>query len=290
MRIAQTLKELSRSDSRQSRRLRRIATDGKPLVSVVVGTFNRIELLSSTIETIRSDLEGVAHELIVVDGGSDDGTAQWLQAQRDTISIVQHNRGEWRGERLERRSWGYFMNLGFKIASGKYICMVSDDCLVVPGAIKNGVEVFESQLEDGKLVGAVAFYWRNWPQDQSYRVGITFGNRLFVNHGLYSRDILSKIGFADEETYFFYQADGDLCLRMAEAGYACIDSPDSVIEHYLHTETETRNSNIARRGEDWKAFTARWESLGKPSSSWIERQFDDPHRTADKYWQPPVLS
>jgi hypothetical protein len=72
MRIAQTLKELSRSDSRQSRRLRRIATDGKPLVSVVVGTFNRIELLSSTIETIRSDLEGVAHELIVVDGGSDD--------------------------------------------------------------------------------------------------------------------------------------------------------------------------------------------------------------------------
>ena len=259
-------------------------------MSVVVGTFNRIEFLRPTIETVRSELEDVPHEIIVVDGGSDDGTTSWLADQRDIISIVQHNRGDWRGKRIERKSWGYFMNLGFKISAGKYICMLSDDCLVVPGAITNGVELFETQLQSGRKVGAVAFYWRDWPEDQSYRTGITFGNRMFVNHGLYSRSAMTQVGFADEATYFFYQADGDLCLRMAEAGYACIDSPDSFVEHYRHTETEIRTSNMSTRGADWKAYVARWESLGQPDSNWIERRFEDPHRTADRYWPPPAAS
>ena len=198
------------------------------------------------------------HEIVVVDGGSDDGTTGWLAEQRDIITVVQHNRGEWRGQPVERRSWGYFMNLGFKIASGKFICMLSDDCLVVPGAITNGVELFETRLRAGEQVGAVAFYWRNWPADGSYRVGLTFGNRMFVNHGLYARAALAEIGFADEETYFFYQGDGDLCLRLADAGHACIDSPDSYIEHYLGTDAELRSLQHDRRGEDWRAYTARW--------------------------------
>ena len=108
---------------------------------------------------------------------------------------------------------------------------------------------------------------------------------MFVNHGLYARAALAEIGFADEETYFFYQGDGDLCLRLADAGHACIDSPDSYIEHYLGTHAELRASNMTSRGGDWRAYAARWGELGEPDSNWIEREFDDPRHTADRYWR-----
>src|SRR4051794_18447160 len=118
----------------------------KPVVSVVVGSYNRLEFLKPTIESVRHELSDIEHELIIIDGGSTDDSIKWLTEQKDIITIVQHNRGEWLGKKIERRSWGYFMNLGFRAASGKFICMLSDDCLVVPGAIKNGLELFEKQL------------------------------------------------------------------------------------------------------------------------------------------------
>ena len=220
-----------------------------PIVSVVIGSYNRSRYLRATLDTVRRELADLPHELIVVDGGSADGTLRWLLRQKDVITIVQHNHGEWNGEPIEHKSWGYFMNLAFRAASGKYICMLSDDCLVIPGAIVNGLSVFEHVLEAGEpRIGAVAFYWRNWPDQESYWIGFTYGNRMFVNHGLYLREALEEVGFIDAQSYFFYHADGDLCLRLDEAGYRCVDSPGSFIEHATHA-TVTQKTGELRKSE-----------------------------------------
>jgi len=125
----------------------------KKFISVVLGSLNRIQFLKHTVESIRKDLEGLSSEIIIVDGGSNDGTIEWLFKQKDIITIIQHNKGTWAGKKLPKKSWGYFMNLGFKAACGKYICMLSDDCLVVPGAIKNGFHLFEEKLLKGEKIG-----------------------------------------------------------------------------------------------------------------------------------------
>ena len=255
-----------------------------PLVSVVIGSFERGKFLRGTIATVREELDAVDHEIFVVDGGSGDGTVDWLVRQKDVITIVQHNRGEWRGKPIERRSWGYFMNLAFKAAQGTFVCMLSDDCLVVPGAIRNAIRVFERESAAGKDVGGVAFYFRDWPGEKDYRVGRTWGNRMFVNHGLYRRDALQAVGYADEATYAFYHADGDLSLRMWEAGYACIDSPDSFIEHRSHTNVAVRDTNTAVQKNDWAAYTRKWSSLGEPTQAWTARAFVDPQSTAERHW------
>jgi glycosyltransferase involved in cell wall biosynthesis len=260
--------------------------NNKPAVSVVIGTYNRIKFLKSTIETVRVELESAPHEIIVIDGGSTDGTAEWLILQKDVITIIQHNRGEWQRKPIERKSWGYFMNLGFRAASAKYICMLSDDCLVVPGAIKNGIKLFDSKLAASKRVGAVAFYWRNWPEQQKYWVGLAFGDRMFVNHGLYLKTVLEEIDYIDADTFVFYHADGDLCLRLADAGYSCVDSPDSYIEHYSDANTEVRASNMEQQKVDWKAYEKRWHKLGAPKEDWVEQTHDDQTKTAEKYWKP----
>jgi len=260
----------------------------RPAVSVVIGSYNRRGFLGLALDSVRRELESARGEIIVVDGGSSDGTLPWLVGQRDVISIVQHNRGTWRGRPIERRSWGYFMNLGFKAAQGKYICMLSDDCLVVPGAIRNGVEQAERLSAGGQKVGAVAFFWRNWPEQERYWVGRTFGGKLFVNHGLYLKNALASIGFADEDTYHFYHADGDLCLRLAEAGYACLAADDSYIEHYSHANEAVRESNLAVQKRDWAQYSAKWAALDArrdPSEleSWVYRDHDDPHQTAQQF-------
>lgn len=251
-------------------------------VSVVIGSYNRRRFLKLAIASVREELErsSLSAEIIVVDGGSTDGTLGWLLKQKDILTIVQHNRGEWAGNPLERRSWGYFMNLGFKCAQGTYICMLSDDCLVVPGAIKNGVELFDARRAEGETVGAVAFYWRNWPDQQAYWVGLTFGNRMFVNHGLFLRQALVEIGYVDEETYVFYHADGDICLRMMEQGYSCVDAPGSFVEHHAHANDKIKGENMEKQQADWVRYTERWGHLGLPEQDWRELAFDDPARTA----------
>ncbi|MBT0653025.1 glycosyltransferase family 2 protein [Geomobilimonas luticola] len=264
--------------------------DMKKQLSVVLGSYNRLRFLKLTIESIRWELEQCpfSHEIVVVDGGSTDGTLMWLAKQKDIISIVQHNRGEWRGSPIETRSWGYFMNLGFKCAQGKYICMLSDDCLVVPGAIVKGVARFEEHLATGDRVGALAFYWRNWPEQQKYRVGRTLGDRMFVNHGLYLNNAMKEVGYCDEETYLFYHADGDLCLKMWEKGYTCVDAPDSYIEHYSHANLAARSSNTGKQHRDWENYLKRWQGIFyNPEKhnigDWVEKKYDDSTLTAARF-------
>lgn len=255
------------------------------LVSIVMGSFNRLRFLKHAINSIRRDTNYLPSEIIVIDGGSTDGTLRWLSEQKDIITIIQHNRGKWKGKAIERKSWGYFMNLGFKAAHGKYVCMLSDDCLVVPGAIKNGCELFENATKAGQKVGAVAFYWRDWKKTEKYRVALTLGNKMFVNHGMYLSEALKDVNYIDEDNYLFYHADGDLCLKMWEKGYECIDSPNSYIEHFPHSTPRIKKTNFRNQSRDWDNYLNKWECIltekGREClGGAIEKEFRDPFGTA----------
>lgn len=260
----------------------------RPLVSVVIGSFNRRPYLAQAIETVRENGANLAYETIVVDGGSTDGSLSWLVKQKDLVTIVQHNRGEFRGKPIRRRSWGYFMNLGFKSAQGRYVLMISDDCLLVPGAMERGVEHLQQLEAAGRKIGGGAFYFRNWPNEPDYYVQRTLGGKLMVNHGLYSREALEAVGFVDEERYGFYKADGDLCLKMWEAGYEVVDCPGAYVEHFEGANRAVRKSNRELLARDREAYRQRWDGIfwdadGPELRDQLTVSFDDPSRTASRF-------
>jgi len=261
----------------------------KPLLSVVLGSYNRKSFLRSTLESVRNNGQDFEYEIIVVDGGSSDGSLEFLVKQKDVITIIQHNHGEFGGKKIERRSWGYFMNLGFKAAQGKYILMISDDCLVIPNSISNGINYFENLLTKGEKIGAIAFYWRNWPEQKEYFVG-SFCNRIFVNHGLFLKSVLDEVNYINEKDYKFYYADSDLCLRIADLGYKIVDSPTSFVEHYSHANLKQRHKNETYVQNDEDFFLAKWKKLGPADSSNKSISFNDSNKIINKYWKQIIIT
>ena len=235
--------------------------DKRPKVSVVLGTLNRRKLLEKCIASVRKELEDIHGEIIVIDGGSEDRTPAWLVKQQDIITILQHNRYKQDRVSMRRRSWGGFMNMGFRAASADYVLMISDDCLLLPGAITKGIERIQAARAAGVPVGACAFYFRNWPKEKRYYVQRTIGGNLMLNHGIYTREALEAASFANEDDYVFYKSDTDLSLKIWKSGHAIIDSPESICEHYVGIEEELRAGNTALMEYDRAQMRQFWPDL-----------------------------
>jgi len=106
------------------------------LISVVIPTYNRKELV---LEAIRSVLvqEPKNYEVIVVDDGSSDRTVEYLKSLRLPIQIIAKENGGISSAR----------NAGIKIASGQYIAFLDSDDLWLPGIVKAQLDFLQSHQE-----------------------------------------------------------------------------------------------------------------------------------------------
>jgi GT2 family glycosyltransferase len=262
-------------------------------ISVVLGSLNRKRFLKAAIGSIRSNGISVPYEIIVVDGGSTDGSLNWLNEQKDIITIVQHNQGSFRGQLVEKRSWGYFMNLAFRCAQGKFVVMISDDTLLIPGSVMNGLHHYERLCGQGRNIGAVAYYFRNWPEQEDYFVRTTLGDKVCVNHGMFLHSALEDVGWIDEERYQFYHADGDLSLKLWQRGYEVVDCPGAFVEHFRHANSVARQQNMQDQQSDWSAYLDKWTGIyydpeKNNTGGWIYSDYQDLNRTTNKFPKLPA--
>lgn len=227
-------------------------------VSFVVTTLNRLKTLRFSIASLRKQQGEFTSQIIVVDGGSTDGTVEWLMSQKDIVTVVQHNHGLFNGAYVKRRSWGYFTNLGIKIAEGDYVCIVSDDSVLYSKCIERALAKITVIGASGPRVGGVAFYWRESGFESRFKVGRTFGGVPFINHGLYYSRVLRDVGLFNESDYQFYFADGDIALRLYERGMHCIPAHGCFVEHFPRSNTSIRKVNRLTEKNDWKSYVHNW--------------------------------
>jgi len=103
--------------------------DARPIVSAVIITRNRKEALSHVLDRL---LEQPVGEILVVDNGSSDGTAEHVRGYGDPVRLFEP--GENLG--IEGR------NLGAGEAAGDLLLMLDDDCFPVPGSVEALADAF----------------------------------------------------------------------------------------------------------------------------------------------------
>ncbi|OQY55494.1 MAG: glycosyl transferase [Desulfobacteraceae bacterium 4572_88] len=104
-----------------------------PLVSVIIPTYNREEMLREAIDSVLAQ-EFRAFELIVVDDGSTDSTSEILRAYQGQIIVI----------RQENKGVSAARNQGIAAASGKLIALLDSDDLWLPKKLSCQVEFFIS--------------------------------------------------------------------------------------------------------------------------------------------------
>jgi glycosyltransferase involved in cell wall biosynthesis len=125
-----------------------------PEVSVVIPTHNRAGLLPRTLATVF-DQAGVDLEVIVVDDGSTDGTADQVAAMANPrLRLIRLD--DSRGQATAR-------NAGIEAARGEWIAFLDDDDLWAPDKVA-------TQLEIARAEGACTVYAAVAVVDESLRL------------------------------------------------------------------------------------------------------------------------
>jgi dolichol-phosphate mannosyltransferase len=131
-------------------------------ISVVVPVKNEADSIAPLVEEIRGALGGIAHEIIFVDDGSNDGTGEILQGLKAVIPLL----------RVVRHSFSCGQSTallsGVRMAVAPLIATLDGDGQNDPADIPRLLDVWRSEERRGRVIGCVAG-WRKNRQDSTLR-------------------------------------------------------------------------------------------------------------------------
>ncbi len=255
------------------------AAPGRPLLSIVIPTYNGRALLAQCLSSIAwhrpPDRE---LEVIVVDDASTDGTSCWLAA-------------EWPGVRVVKRATnGGFVaaaNAGLAAARGTFIQLLNNDTEVTASWVEAGLSPFLDPT-----VGSVAplvlvrsdpdrvdsagdcYALFGWPYKRGHGEptarwgerppGLVFG--ASGSSAFYRASALQAVGGLDPAFGSYYE-DVDLAFRLHWAGYTCAFEPGCRILHEVSATYDHARADLQRRMARnaellfWADLPAGWLAL-----------------------------
>lgn len=109
-----------------------------PLISVIIPTYNRKEMLLQALESVESQRYNNI-EIIVVDDNSSDGTRNYFENNNKSNIIYRRNDSN--------KGPGYARKLGYSLSKGKFIVFMDDDDYYTDfDFFSNAVNIFNSNL------------------------------------------------------------------------------------------------------------------------------------------------
>ncbi len=221
-------------------------------LSIIILSYKSKSDLGRLLPSVYASKTGFGYEVIVVDNGSGDGTADWAESQ-----IQNPEYKNLKVVRNKNTGFAHGNNLGISRSSGKYILLLNPDTKIEADTLEVMLRFMEARPEVG-ISGCKVLKPDNSLDLASRR---RFPNpwnafaRLFLKHNknynmldsdenqpqevdsvmgaflLIRRSVMEKIGLLDE-SFFMYGEDIDWCWRCKEAGFQVWYYPKTKITHF----------------------------------------------------------
>lgn len=185
-----------------------------PSISVITPTYNQIDFIQQTIQSVLEQ-NYPALEYIIVDGGSTDGTVDILKSYGDRVRwISEKDRGQ-----------SHAINKGLRLATGEVIAFLNSDDLYEPGSLLQVGEFFANYPEASWVTGkcrviderrreirrALTLYKNFWLHFKNYGVLLVI-NYISQPATFWRKNVLDRIGYFNESLY--YTMDYEYWLRV----------------------------------------------------------------------------
>jgi glycosyltransferase involved in cell wall biosynthesis len=215
-----------------------------PKISIIIPTFQQGRFIARTLESIVSQGYGDL-EIIVMDGGSTDETAEIIARYREHIAIYISGKDDGQSDAIRR---------GFEQATGEVITWLNSDDTYTPGTLDAVGQFFLTHP------GCRFVYGDRDMIDESDRViarrrqpDFNMGVMLYCHmtvpqmSAFWRRDLYEEAGGMDPA--FRFCMDYDLFVRMARISPP-VRLPVVLANFRLHGESKTSNLEDVRRAED----------------------------------------
>lgn len=226
------------------------------MVSVIIPTYNRSELLSNCIDSLLNQNFSGEYEIIVVDNNSLDDTF-------NVVSLKSKSDIKLRYYLESRRGLVYTRHKGANHANGEILIFVDDDGEYNKECIQRIVDVYEMNQSVVAVGGKIDIKWdytpEKWVIEEEGLLGkldygndVVFSNKLFINGGLFSimKSVLMDVGgFNPDQIGEYLVGDGEtgLCLKLHKKKYLIGWTPFAQMKHIQFLSKNGTLKDIGRR-------------------------------------------
>jgi len=219
--------------------------DTRPLVSVIVPSYNHGRYIQKTIESILNQSYGRENiELIVIDDCSKDNSANVIRSLSKKHGFTFHS---------NPRNKGVVKNLNtfLKMAHGKYIASCASDDYWHLDKLKDQVNLMESLGEDYAVCHTNAFVLNERSEEVYLHDGgkefegdimplILIKNAIVAPSTLIRKKVFTKVGYFDESMSF---EDREMWIRIS-LGYKFAHLDKVLVYRRQHLNNLSRNMNL----------------------------------------------
>lgn len=221
------------------------------LVSIIIPTYNRADLIKETIKTVLNQ-SYQNFELLIVDDGSTDNTKEIvLSIKDDRINYIWQENSKLPA--VPR-------NTGLKLARGEYIAFLDSDDLWFPQKIYIQMEVLKKNPDIMLVSTDGLIFSRNFlDKFLSIRKNkvISFRellkNNIIINSSiLMKKSVVDAIGFLDEDTLLRSMEDYDYWLRLLKyKENSILILKDILIKYRLHKSNIFEELDFIQKYKKW---------------------------------------
>ncbi len=250
-----------------------------PLASILTATYNNLAINKAWLNSILTETDYPNYEIIAVDNGSTDGTAEWLieAAEREPRLRVICNR--------ENRGYAAANNQALRKSQGEFLCLLNNDTLVTRGWLSTLIGHLRKNPRLG-LVGPVSNYvgneamipvnyrrhgelprWAQWYCRLHDGESVPAPMVGFFCVAM-SKAVCREVGELDEQFGLGCFEDDDYCRRVRRHGYEIRFVHDAFVHHWSRATFRLlgHEKYLSTYGENQRRFEAKWSDDGASRS------------------------